>query len=136
MITKKGGCILINKKDKTIAIIYRPQYNDYSFPKGHLEGDETIREGAIRETIEETARDIELIYEEPISVEKYTTPRGEDVECYFYLAEDKGEYQGEIAEKDREICKWIKFEEVEGILSYDNPVKMWNEIKDKVAEAF
>ena len=136
MITTKGGCILINKVDKTIAIIYRPQYDDYSFPKGHMEEGEEVIDCAIRETIEETARDIKLISNEPLCIDKYITPRGENVECYYYLAEDNGEYKGEIAEKDREICKWVKFDEVEGLLSYDNPVKMWNEIKDKVAEAF
>ncbi len=37
---KKAGCILINPKDKTIALVYRQHLNDYSFPKGHLEKNE------------------------------------------------------------------------------------------------
>ena len=35
MATQKGGCFLINKEMKTVALIFRPKQNDYSFPKGH-----------------------------------------------------------------------------------------------------
>ena len=102
MATIKGGCFLINKETKKIAIIFRPKFNDYSFPKGHVEKGENVKEGAIRETIEETGRDVKLLNEEPIHINKYVTSSGEEVEAFFYLAEDLGEYQGEIKEEDRE----------------------------------
>ena len=47
-MTLKAGIILINKNK--IALIYRDNYNDYSFPKGHLEDNESLIECAIRET--------------------------------------------------------------------------------------
>ena len=78
--------------------------------------------------IEETARNIILIAEEPIYINKYTTPLGEDVEVYFYLAEDLGEYQGEIKEEDREISKWFDIKDVRDILSYDDLIEMWDEV--------
>ena len=128
MATKKGGCFLINRKTKQIALIFRPKKNDYSFPKGHIEEGENLKECAIRETIEETARDIKLIMEEPIYINKYTTPQGEDVEVYFYLAEDLGEYQGEIKEEDKEISEWFDIKDVRNILSYDDLIEMWDEV--------
>ncbi|MBR6252776.1 MAG: NUDIX domain-containing protein [Clostridia bacterium] len=128
MATKKGGCFLINRETKQIALIFRPKKNDYSFPKGHIEEGENLKECAIRETIEETARDIKLIMEEPIYINKYTTPQGEDVEVYFYLAEDLGEYQGEIKEEDKEISEWFDIKDVRNILSYDDLIEMWDEV--------
>lgn len=48
-IVKKAGCILINLDNSKIALVLRD--GDYSFPKGHLENGETIKECAIRETV-------------------------------------------------------------------------------------
>ena len=56
MITKKAGCFLIKKETKEIALIYRKKQEDYSFPKGHVEEGESIKEAAVRETAEETKR--------------------------------------------------------------------------------
>ena len=53
----KGGCILINSENK-VAIVYRKYRDDFSFPKGHLEKDESILDAAIRETEEEIKRKV------------------------------------------------------------------------------
>ena len=53
-MTLKAGTILINKDN--ICLIYRDIHNDYSFPKGHLEKNESLKECDIRETEEETKR--------------------------------------------------------------------------------
>ena len=67
---KKAGCILINRKDNTIALVYRKKYNDYSFPKGHLEEGETIEECALRETAEETKHVARFLEKDPIYISK------------------------------------------------------------------
>ena len=54
----KAGTILV-KNDK-IALVYRDYYDDYSFPKGHVEKGESFIECAIRETNEETKREVLL----------------------------------------------------------------------------
>ena len=56
MITEKAGCFLIKKETKEIALIYRKKQEDYSFPKGHVENGESLKDAAIRETAEETRR--------------------------------------------------------------------------------
>lgn len=129
MSTKKAGCILINKESKKIALVCRN--GEFSFPKGHLEQGETLKECAIRETIEETGHNCQ-IYGEEIAIMKYSTPRGENVENMFYIAIDKGKYENKIEEKDKEVTVWRKFEDVETTLSYENLKKMWNEVKGKV----
>lgn len=130
MIVKKAGCILINLDTEEIALVSRK--GEFSFPKGHLEAGETLQECAIRETVEETGHDCHIQEEKEIAIIRYTTPRGENVENYFYIAIDDGIYQEKIDEKDKEMTAWEKFDNVESTLSHENLKDLWNEIKGKV----
>lgn len=131
---KKAGCILINTTDKTVALVYREKQKDYSFPKGHMEGDETLVECAIRETAEETKRDCIILEEEPVYVEGYVTPSGEDVEMYYFLAKDIGE--SDNTSDDSHPTFWLPFDEVYDKLSYPSLKTVWDAVKDKVLSYF
>lgn len=127
----KAGCILINKELKKIGLVYRKKLNDYSFPKGHLEENETLSECAVRETTEETGRDCKLISDKEIGVIEYTNYEGQ-IKTYMFLALDKGKTNKKIAEKDKEELVWINYNEVESKLSYQNLKDFWNKVKEKV----
>ena len=129
-ITKKAGCIVLDVNNKTIALVYREKQNDYSFPKGHLEENESLEECAIRETAEETKRDSVLLEKEPIYIEEYVTPSGEDVQMYYYLAKDMGPSAN--TSDDTHPTFWIAFEEVHDTLSYPSLKTTWTNVKDKV----
>ena len=79
MKVKKAGCILINKETKEIGLVYRIKHKDYSFPKGHLEKNETLKECAIRETEEETSVNPIIIKDEPVKVLSYIDSNNDDV---------------------------------------------------------
>ena len=102
---KKAGCILINIPNKTVYLVYREKLNDFSFPKGHLEENETIFEGVKRETKEETGCDIELKQVFPIIT------NGKNIIMIHILADlvnDSIQYnKDEIIE-----TKWIELEEL------------------------
>jgi len=127
----KAGCILINKELKKIGLVYRKKLNDYSFPKGHLEENETLSECAVRETTEETGRDCNLISDKEIGVIEYTNYEGQ-IKTYMFLALDKGKTNKKIAEKDKEELVWVNYNEVESKLSYQNLKDFWNKVKEKV----
>lgn len=127
----KAGCILINKELKKIGLVYRKKINDYSFPKGHLEENETLSECAVRETTEETGRDCKLISDKEIGVIEYTNYEGQ-IKTYMFLALDKGKTNKKIAEKDKEELVWVNYNEVESKLSYQNIKDFWNKVKEKV----
>ena len=131
---KKAGCILVNTKDKTIALVFRQKQKDYSFPKGHVEGRETLKACALRETAEETKREGILLKERPIYVEEYVTPSGEDVRMYYFLAKDGGPSDNTC--EDTHPTYWIPFDKVYETLSYPSLQTVWNAVKDKVESYF
>ena len=50
-----GGIILRGEgSDRSVALVHRPRYDDWSFPKGKLDQDEDEASAALREVEEET----------------------------------------------------------------------------------
>lgn len=135
MITKKAGTVLVNKKSKKIALIYRKDTRNLEFPKGHLEENETLQECAIRETEEETGRKNYLLNDKELDIIKYITSKGENVELYMYLAIDEGPTQRQISNEDKENWDWFDFEDVENKIAFENLKEFWKEIKIRVKEA-
>lgn len=129
MIIQKAGTILINIETNQIGLVYRESKNDYSFPKGHLEEGENLLECAVRETEEETLRANHLLINQEISILKYKTPLGEDVENYIYISIDDGPTSKNISRKARECLQWVDLENVEKALSYDDLRDLWSKIK-------
>lgn len=130
-IVKKAGCILINMKEKKIALVLRN--GNYSFPKGHLEEMETIKDCAKRETIEETGHEVEILGDE-VSIIRYKGSAGEDVENHFFIGIDIGLTDKTIAENDKEQTEWIEIDEVEEKLAYQNLKDTWKKIKPKIIQ--
>ena len=130
----KAGSILLNLKTKQIGLVFCKRWGDYSFPKGHLEDGESLANCAIRETQEETMRDNHLWINKEIAIISYTTPTGEDVIYHLFLAIDDGPTTSSIALEDREVLKWVSFDEVESILSYSNLKEVWKKVKSPIYE--
>lgn len=132
--TLKAGCFLVDLKTKKIALVYREKQKDFSFPKGHLDEGESIKECALRETAEETKREAEIVEQIEPYVEKYITPRGEKCACYMYVALDKGKSDNSCEDTHKTI--WVPFDQVEETLSYPSLKSTWNNIKDKISALF
>lgn len=124
----KGGCILINSENK-VAIVYREYRDDFSFPKGHLEKDESILDAAIRETEEEIKRKVKLISEEEICKEEYSSFEGEIV-VHYYLGFDDGESDNDS--EDVHDLIWCDIDKVVDMLTHESTKKMFFDVKDKI----
>lgn len=127
--TIKAGCFLVNRETRKIAIIYREKQKDYSFPKGHLEENETLIECALRETAEETKRDGNILDETPI-IDIYKTGKGEECICYYYIAEDIG--KSDNTSTDTHNLVWIDIDKVEEVLTYPHLIDFYKNVKDKI----
>jgi 8-oxo-dGTP pyrophosphatase MutT (NUDIX family) len=103
-------------------LLIRDSYNNWGFPKGHLEGNESPAEAAIRETAEETGLD-HLVLHGPIRViDWHFRFRGRHIHkyCHFFLFESP---EGEVCPQVDEgitACQWLPLNEALEILSYDN----------------
>jgi 8-oxo-dGTP pyrophosphatase MutT (NUDIX family) len=103
-------------------LLIRDSYNNWGFPKGHLEGDESPAEAALRETAEETGLD-HLVLHGPIRViDWHFRFRGRHIHkyCHFFLFESS---EGEVCPQVDEgitACQWRPLGEALEVLSYDN----------------
>ena len=131
MKTKKAGVFLVNAETGKIGLIYRTEQEDYSFPKGHVEHGESFEECAVRETQEETKRDVVLTDIKPI-INRYATPKGEECECYLYVGLDNGPSDNKSLEVHDLV--WVEFDKVEEVLTYENLRELWRSIKPEIAK--
>ncbi len=129
--TKKAGCFLLNKKTKTVCLIWREKHQDCSFPKGHVEPGESYVEAAVRETDEETGRRADLIASEEARVFSYTTPKGEAVEAFYFFAYDAGASDNVYAENLVHEPIWVPVNQVVDKLTHDNLRAFWLSVCDR-----
>ena len=128
MKIEKSGCILVNTKTKKIGLIYRNQYDDYSFPKGHVESGESLLECAIRETEEETKRRVKIYpYEDIID---YYHESNDDIYVHYYIGIDDGVSDNDSL--DTHELVWVDYDSVINLLTYDSSKETWNLVKDVV----
>ena len=74
-IDKAGTLITrVTPQGTQVYLIHRPQYNDWSLPKGHMEAGETPEQAALRETIEETG--LHCTITRALPAYQYTSPSG------------------------------------------------------------
>jgi 8-oxo-dGTP pyrophosphatase MutT (NUDIX family) len=103
-------------------LLIRDSYNNWGFPKGHLEGDESPAEAALRETAEETGL-AHLALQGPIRViDWHFRFRGRHIHkyCHFFLLESPDGEPCPQVDEGITACQWRPLGEALEILSYDN----------------
>lgn len=114
-----AGAILYTKIDNEIHyLLIKDFHNNWGFPKGHLENDETFKQAAIREIKEEVGIDVningtfktELVYKMPNGIEKHSL---------YYIAEFAKQAPNRQLEEVQEI-KILKYDDAYDLLTFDN----------------
>jgi 8-oxo-dGTP diphosphatase len=132
MEIKKAGCIVVDVKNKKVALIYRKNKKDFSFPKGHLEIGETLQECALRETEEETGLVCKIVLEKELDILIYNDSLRSKCKTYMYLATYEGISKKIFAPELVEELVWKDIQDVEDILSYQNLKDLWIKTKETV----
>jgi 8-oxo-dGTP pyrophosphatase MutT (NUDIX family) len=121
-----GGVVV--RGDDVIVIVPVKRAADgrrvVGLPKGHLDGDETPEQAAVREVAEETGVDAELIDELGDVRYRYDRKgRRVDKVVRFYLFEYRS---GDVADHDHEIeeARWVPLREATRELTYDGEREM------------
>ena len=103
-------------------LLIRDSYDNWGFPKGHLEAGESPASAALRETEEETGLH-DLVLHGPIRIiDWHFRFRGRFIHkyCHFFLFESS---EGEpVPQEDEGItaCTWCSLEDALQELSYEN----------------
>ena len=102
------------REDGDIAVVHRPRYDDWSFPKGKLERGETMPFAAVREVAEESGLDVHL---GPILGDvSYAVPEGRKVVRYWSARVAKDNGFTPDAEVDE--LRWIPAGQAAEVLTY------------------
>jgi 8-oxo-(d)GTP phosphatase len=110
-----GGIVLRGEgPDRSVALVHRPRYDDWSFPKGRLDADEDEATAALREVEEETGLRCRL--GPSVGAVTYRDRRGQaKVVRYFRMDADGGRF---TPNREVDELRWVPIEDAAGLLSY------------------
>jgi 8-oxo-dGTP diphosphatase len=113
MIRAGGGLVA---RDGRVLLVHRPQYDDWTFPKGKAEDGESYEDCALREVHEETGLRCELGDE--LATTEYVDSKGRPKRVRWWtmtpLADDGFTPNDEVDE-----LRWVTPAEARELLSYD-----------------
>jgi len=119
VIRAAGGVIARQGVDGLeVLVVHRPQYDDWSLPKGKCLAEETDEECALREVAEETGLLCELGDELPATV--YRDAKGRMKRARYWSMTPRG---GELAfEYEVDAGRWLAVAEAKALLTYERDV--------------
>jgi 8-oxo-dGTP pyrophosphatase MutT (NUDIX family) len=103
-----------------VAVVHRPRYDDWSFPKGKRDGKETDEETALREVEEETGFRCALGAD--LGVVVYRDARGRQKSVrYWLMALESGESGQEfVVNREVDRLRWCTGREAGRLLTYEH----------------
>jgi len=110
MIEHSAGGLVV-RGDEILMI--RDRFSRWTFPKGHIEGDETEAQAAIREVVEETGVRAAVDFE--VGQMRYALPNGNEKQVTYYRMSFLG---GEITPLRTEIldARWTSLAEAQALV--------------------
>jgi 8-oxo-dGTP diphosphatase len=116
-----GGVVL---RDGLVALVHRPRYDDWAFPKGKLDAGESWEDGALREVEEETGLRCRLGTE--LSPSSYRDNKGRAKIVRYWLMEPLG---GEFVPSDEvDELRWVSPADASALLSYARDRELLREV--------
>jgi len=99
-----------------VALIHRPKYRDWTFPKGKVESGETDEQAAFREVLEETG--LECVLGRELRPVTYVDSRGrEKTVRYWEMTVTAGSF---LANEEVDRIRWATISEAAGRLTYSH----------------
>lgn len=116
-----GGIVVdfSSEGEQRVLIVHRPQYDDWSFPKGGVDAGESLEEAALREVREETGIVCRINREIATTRYLYRTRKGNlrpKTVHYFLMEQTDGYIQVDGEEVD--IAEWVSLDEAIERLNY------------------
>lgn len=119
-----AGGIVFRRDDIGVVrfLLIRDSYDNWGFPKGHLEDGESPADAALRETEEETGLPGIKLHGPIRLIDWYFRFRGRYIHkfCHFFLFESVDGEPVPQADEGITACRWCTLDEALRALSYEN----------------
>jgi 8-oxo-dGTP pyrophosphatase MutT (NUDIX family) len=120
--TSTGGVVFRIDAGHPVYLLIRDSYQNWGFPKGHLETGEHPAAAALREVAEETGLSGLSIRGSIDTIDWFFRFRGTLVHkvCHFFLMETVASSTSPQLAEGITACRWTPFDEAEALVSYGN----------------
>lgn len=120
--TSAGGVVFRNEGAEPVYLLIRDSYQNWGFPKGHVEEGEQPDAAALREVSEETGL-ARLEIRAPVdTIDWHFRFRGRLIHkvCHFYLMEAQDSRTKPQRAEGITACRWARYDAAAKLLSYAN----------------
>ncbi|HEY4132126.1 MAG TPA: NUDIX hydrolase [Gemmatimonadaceae bacterium] len=135
--TSAGGVVFRVEDGEPLFLLIRDSYQNWGFPKGHIEDGEQPEGAARREVAEETGI-AELNVRGSIDkIDWYFRFRGQLIHkvCHFFLMETAELETMPQRAEGITACRWTQFDEAASLVSYANARDVLRRAREMVVES-
>lgn len=120
--TSAGGVVYRLDGGAPLYLLIRDSYQNWGFPKGHLEQGERAEDAALREVSEETGLSSVALRGMIETIDWYFRFRGRLIHkvCHFFLMETEEAHTLPQRTEGITACQWAGYEEASSVISYTN----------------
>jgi 8-oxo-dGTP pyrophosphatase MutT (NUDIX family) len=135
--TSAGGVVFRVAGGMPLFLLIRDSYQNWGFPKGHLEEGEGPENAAIREVSEETGLSALSIRQQIDTIDWFFRFRGQLIHkvCHFYLIETTESTTCPQRAEGITACRWMSFDEAQSLISYANAREVLRRAQGMVVES-
>jgi len=132
-----GGIII---KEGKVLLVLMNTINGckvWTYPKGHIEQNETAQTAALREVLEETGYECRLLDDKELYISKYNFRRNDKEvlkEVKWYLMEPLKESSGIQSVDEIDEIQWCDYKKASEKLNYKTDMEILNLIKERIKE--
>ncbi len=135
--TSAGGVVFRVEDGEPLFLLIRDSYQNWGFPKGHIEGGEQPQDAAVREVAEETGLADLTVRGSIERIDWYFRFRGQLIHkfCHFFLMETGESETSPQRTEGITACRWTQFDEAASLVSYANARDVLRRAREMVVES-